>query len=52
MTKTTLIDYFNTDDAYIVLAQGLCGGLWLLWNQKVEINVDSSSHNFILVVCI
>ena len=28
MTKTAIISHFNTDDAYVIPAQGLSGGLW------------------------
>jgi len=32
ITRTTLINRFNTNDAFVVPAHVLSGGLWLLWN--------------------
>ena len=52
ITKTTLINHFNINDAFVVPTQGLLGGLWLLWNDQVELNVVDSSPNFILALCV
>ena len=48
MTKTSLINRFNNDDAFVALAQGLSRGLWLLWNDEIEVNVIDSCANFYL----
>ncbi|CAN6325813.1 unnamed protein product, partial [Urochloa humidicola] len=34
--------------SYIVPAEGISGGLWLLWKDDVEVVVVSSSPNYIL----
>lgn len=35
ITPTALINHFNTHDAFVVPAQGLSGGLWLMWHDEV-----------------
>jgi hypothetical protein len=38
-------------DAYIVPSQGLSGGLWLLWDQDVDVSVELSNTNLIIAYC-
>ena len=52
LTKIALINGFDVDHAYIVPSQGLSGGLWLLWSQEVDVDVDSYSQNYILALCV
>jgi hypothetical protein len=51
ITKTTLINRFNVDDAHIVPAQVLSRALWLLWDLQVAVTVEFSSKNLILALC-
>ena len=39
-------------DSYIVPATGLSGGLWLLWNDEVDLQVVHSSRFYILAKCV
>lgn len=52
ITNVAIINHFNVDDACIVPAQGLSGGLCLLWNQDVGIDVVTTSQNFIFALCV
>ena len=51
-SKTSLINRFNIADAFVVPEQGLSGGLWLLWNNVMEVNIIDSCPNFILTLCV
>jgi hypothetical protein len=51
-SKTDLINRFNVYDALIVSPQGMSGGLWLMWDQDIEVTIESSSNNIILASCI
>lgn len=46
ITSAKLKNHFNVDKAYIVPAQGLSGGLWLLSRDEVDLDVVSTSHHF------
>jgi hypothetical protein len=48
ITNTTIINHFNVDNDCVGLVQGLSGGLWLLWKQEVDVDVVTTSQNFIL----
>jgi hypothetical protein len=37
ITKTTIKNQFNYKEAFVVLAQGQSGGLWLIWSDEVDI---------------
>jgi hypothetical protein len=50
-SRTALINRFNIKDAYIVLPQGLSGGLWLMWDQDIALSAEFSSSNLILASC-
>lgn len=39
-------------DSYIVPAAGLSGGLWLLWNDEVDLQAVHSTHFYILAKCV
>ncbi|GJN34549.1 hypothetical protein PR202_gb23221 [Eleusine coracana subsp. coracana] len=43
-----LINHFSVHDSYIVPAEGISRGLWLLWKDGVEVTIVSSSANYIL----
>ena len=43
ISKTSILNRFNLNDAFIVPSQGQSGGLWLLWNDEVDITVVESS---------
>jgi hypothetical protein len=51
ITKHSLINRFNMEDAHIVPSQGISGGLWFLWHHEVKVSVESSSQNLILASC-
>ena len=52
ITKTSITNHFNLNDAFVVPAQGQSGGLWLMWNNEVDITVIDHNHNFIFALCI
>jgi endonuclease/exonuclease/phosphatase family metal-dependent hydrolase len=52
ISRTALINHFPINDAFVISAQGRSGGLWLLWNNEVDITVLDSSQNFIFCLCI
>lgn len=35
--RTALVNHFNYFDAFVVSAQGQSGGLWLIWNDDVDL---------------
>ena len=51
ISRTTIINCFNADNAFVVPAVGQSGGLWLIWKQDIAITVVNHSHNYILAVC-
>jgi hypothetical protein len=51
ITTTTIRNRFNYNEAFVVPAQCQPGGLWLLWNDEIDINVVNHSHNFIFALC-
>jgi len=51
ITKTAIKNRFNYYVAFVVPAQGQSGGLWLLWNDDVDLNVVDHSHHFIFALC-
>ncbi|GJN09889.1 hypothetical protein PR202_ga27938 [Eleusine coracana subsp. coracana] len=53
ISKTQLINRFLVKDSHVVPATGQSGGLWLMWNDEVDLNIVSSSHHLILatVMC-
>jgi hypothetical protein len=51
ITNTSITNRFNYNDAFVVPAQGQSGGLWLLWNDEVDLNVMDHSHHFIFALC-
>lgn len=52
ITKTAIKNHFNYKDAFVVPVQGQSGGLWLIWNDEVDLNIVNHSHHFIFVLCI
>jgi endonuclease/exonuclease/phosphatase family metal-dependent hydrolase len=52
ITKTAITNQFNYNDAFVVPAQGQLGGLWLIWNDEVDLNIVDHSHHFIFALCI
>jgi len=51
INKTAIKNRFNYYVAFVVPAQGQSGGLWLLWNDDVDLNVVDHSHHFIFALC-
>ena len=51
ITKTELVNKFNLDNAYIISAEGLSGGLWLLSRDQVDVNVVESCNFYFLAIC-
>ena len=43
-----LIENFSLQGCHVVRADGISGGLWLLWTEDVDIEVVKSSPNYIL----
>jgi hypothetical protein len=52
ITRASIKNRFNYKDAFVVLAQGQSGGLWLIWNDDVDLTVVDHSHHFIFALCI
>ena len=48
ITANDLTDHFHVSDSFVVLAIGLSGGLWLMWNDDVDVDIISSSHYYVL----
>jgi hypothetical protein len=51
ISRTSIINYFNYADAFVVPTQGQSGGLWLFWNQGVSLTVVDHSPNYIFALC-
>ena len=51
LSKTDLINRFNVNNAHVVPANGLLGGMWLLFNYDVDVEVLESSPNFLFCMC-
>ena len=51
LSKTDLINRFNVNNNHVVHANGLLGGLWLLLNYDVDVEVLESSPNFLFCMC-
>jgi hypothetical protein len=49
--RTSLINHFNASDAFVVPAVGQSGGLWLIWNDQVDVNIVDHSSNYIFALC-
>ena len=49
--RTSLINRFNYFDAFVVPAQSQSGGLWLIWNDEVDITIVDHSHHYIFALC-
>jgi hypothetical protein len=43
---------FNSSNAFVVPAQGQSGGLWLIWNDDVDLAVVDSCHHYVLAMCL
>jgi len=48
ITANDLTDHFHVSDSFVVPAIGLSGGLWLMWNDDVDVDIISSSHYYVL----
>jgi hypothetical protein len=48
---TSLKNHFNLNDAFIIPSQGQSGGLWLMWNDEIELAIFDHSQNYILAIC-
>jgi hypothetical protein len=46
-----LINRFNSFDAFVVPSLGQSGGLWLIWNNEVNLTVADHSPNYIFALC-
>jgi hypothetical protein len=42
--------HFSTMGSFVVPSDGLSGGLWLLWSDKVQVSIKFSNHYPILAV--
>jgi endonuclease/exonuclease/phosphatase family metal-dependent hydrolase len=51
ITRASLINRFNAYNAFVVPALGQSGGLWLIWNDQVNVNIVDHSHHYIFVLC-
>lgn len=49
-TSSDLTDAFHVDNSYIVPVVHASGGLWLLWNDEVDLTAMSSCANYIVAV--
>jgi hypothetical protein len=49
--RTSLVNRFSASDAFVVPAVGQASGLWLLWNDQVDINIVDHSPNYIFALC-
>ena len=50
--RTALANRFNYFDAFVVPAQGQSGGLWLIWNNDVDLAVVDHYHHYSMAMCI
>lgn len=46
--STQLNNRFNIAGSFVVPSAGFSGGLWLLWNDEVQVTINFSSHHLIL----
>lgn len=51
ITRTAITNHFNYHDAFVVPPQGHFGGLWLFWNDEVDLNIVNHEHHFIFALC-
>jgi hypothetical protein len=51
-TTMQLNNRFNIADSFVVPSNGLSGGLWLLWTDKVHVDVKFSNHHIILATVV
>jgi hypothetical protein len=51
ITKNAIKNHFNYKDAFVVTSQGQSGGLWLIWNDDIDLTVVDHSHHFIFALC-
>ncbi|GJN40476.1 hypothetical protein PR202_gb29691 [Eleusine coracana subsp. coracana] len=48
ISQSQLVNRFSVTDSHVVPATGQSRGLWLMWNDEVDLNIISSSHHLIL----
>ncbi|GJN13447.1 hypothetical protein PR202_gb00153 [Eleusine coracana subsp. coracana] len=48
ITQAQLINRFSVMDSHVVPATGESRGLWLMWNDEVDMSIIRSSHHLIL----
>jgi hypothetical protein len=51
ITKNALKNHFNYKDAFVVPSQGQSGGLWLIWNDDIDLAIVDHNHHFIFALC-
>ena len=47
-SSNQLNNHFNIEDSIVVPSRGLSGGLWLLWTNEVQVDVNFVDHHVIL----
>lgn len=52
ISKSSIINHLNLNDAFVVPSQDESGGLWLLWTDEVDITIVDHSHHFIFALCV
>lgn len=48
---STIINWFNFSDAFVVPTEGQSGGLWFFWNNEVTIAIVDHSRHYIFATC-
>jgi hypothetical protein len=51
ITKNAIKNHFNYKDAFVVPSQGQSGGLWLIWNDGIDLTIVDHNHHFIFALC-
>jgi hypothetical protein len=51
ISVSSLKNHFNLNGAFIVPSQGQSGGLWIMWNDEIELTIFDHSQNYILAIC-
>jgi hypothetical protein len=51
ITTNAIKNHYNYKDAFVVLSQGQLGGLWLIWNDDIDLTIVDLNHHFIFVLC-
>jgi hypothetical protein len=51
ITKNAIKNHFNYKDTFVVPSEGQSGGLWLLWNDDIDLTIVDYNHHFIFALC-